>query len=148
MNEDVSDSSSSSGPRSWLERITLALSGEPKDRDSLLEVLHDARQREVLDADALAMMEGVMRVSEMRVRDVMIHRAQMVVMEADWPLARLVSTVMESGHSRFPVIVENRDQIIGILLAKDLLPYPAEHQPQFQLQDILRPASLFLKVSI
>ncbi len=136
MNEDSADASS---PRSWLEKLSQAWSNEPKDRASLLELLQDARQRKLLDADALAMMEGVMRVSEMRVRDVMIHRTQMVIVEADWPLSSLVSAVLESGHSRFPVIAENRDQVIGILLAKDLLPYLTEDKPCFQLEDVLRP---------
>ena len=89
---------------SWLERLGLALMGEPKDRDELMELLRDAQQRELLDTDALKMMEGVMRVSETQVRDVMIPRAQMVVLEHNWSLERLIAEIVESGHSRLPVI--------------------------------------------
>ena len=88
MNEDRSESSHKP---SWLERLSLGLMGEPKDRNDLVELLRDAQQRELLDAEALAMMEGVMRVSETQVRDAIIPRAQMVVLEHDWNLERLIA---------------------------------------------------------
>ena len=137
MNDDQSDSS---GQRSWLEKLGLVLQGEPKNRDELIAVLRDAQQRNLLDADALAMMEGVLEVSEMRVRDIMLPRPQMVVVQQDWPMERLLSQVLASGHSRFPVIDDDRDDVIGILIVKDLLRYFAEGATDFKLRDILRPA--------
>ncbi len=132
--------SPSGGQRSWFERLSSVLLGEPENRDELVELLRDAQQRNLLDTDALAMMEGVLQVSEMQVRDVMIPRAQMVVMDSDWPVQRLLAEAVESGHSRFPVIGENRDDVIGILLVKDLLRYFTHSAEIFVLQDILRPA--------
>ncbi|HQC72580.1 MAG TPA: CBS domain-containing protein, partial [Candidatus Competibacteraceae bacterium] len=117
----MNDERSEPGHKSWLERLSLALMGEPKDRDELMEMLRDAQQRALLDTDALAMMEGVMKVSELQVRDVMVPRAQMVVLEQDWSLERLIAAIVESGHSRLPVIDESRDHVIGILIVKDLL---------------------------
>lgn len=125
---------------SWLERLGLALMGEPKDRDELMELLRDAQQRELLDAEALNMMEGVMRVSETQVRDVMIPRAQMVVLEQDWSLERLIAAIVESGHSRLPVIDESRDNVIGILIVKDLLAHAFDRREDFDLHALLRPA--------
>jgi magnesium and cobalt transporter len=125
---------------SWLERLSLALMGEPKDRDALMELLRDAQQRELLDTDALAMMEGVMRVSETQVRDVMIPRAQMVVLEHDWSLERLIAEIVESGHSRFPVIDESKDNVIGVLIVKDLLAHAFDRREDFDLRALLRPA--------
>ena len=136
MNEDRSDQ----GHRSWLEKLSLALLGEPKDRDELMDLLRDAQQRDLLDADALAMMEGVMRVSERQVRDVMIPRAQLVAVEHDWSVERLLAEVIASGHSRFPVLGESRDDVIGILIVKDLLRYFTEGAATFNIHDILRPA--------
>ena len=125
---------------SWLERLSLALMGEPKDRVALMELLRDAQQRELLDIDALAMMEGVMRVSETQVRDVMIPRAQMVVLEHDWSLERLIAEIVESGHSRLPVIDESKDNVIGILIVKDLLAHAFDRREDFDLRILLRPA--------
>ncbi len=138
MNEDHSDSSNSH--KSWLERLSLAWLGEPEDREALLEILRDSQQRNLLDADALAMMEGALQVSEMPVREVMIPRSQMVVIQQDWPLERVLSQVIESGHSRFPVIAEDRDDVLGILIVKDLLRYFAEPgSRELNLRDMLRP---------
>ena len=126
--------------RSWLERLSFALLGEPKTQEELLELLREAQQRDLLDIDALAMIEGVMHVSEQQVRDVMIPRSQMGVVERDWSLERLLAEVIESGHSRFPVIGESRDEVIGILIVKDLLRYFAQGTSPFRLEDLLRPA--------
>jgi magnesium and cobalt transporter len=109
--------------RSWLERITHVFAREPHDRAELISLLQDAKERELLDPDAFAMMQGVLQVSEMRVRDVMVPRSQMVIIEQDAPLEKILPIVIESSHSRFPVIGESRDEVIGILLAKDLLNY-------------------------
>lgn len=137
MNEERTESSHKP---SWLERLSLALMGEPKDRDELIDLLRDAQQRELLDTDALAMMEGVLRVSETQVRDVMIPRAQMVVLEHDWSLERLIADVVESGHSRLPVIDESKDNVIGILIVKDLLAHAFDRREDFNLRALLRPA--------
>ncbi len=139
MNEGRS--SNSPVHRSWLERLSHVLLGEPKDREQLIELLRDAQQRHLLDSDALAMIEGVLQVSEMQVRDIMVPRAQMVVIERDVDLQDTLPVITESEHSRFPVIAENRDEVIGILLAKDLLGYFVPGRSvAFNVRDILRPA--------
>ena len=144
MSDDEPEINTSHGDktrRSWLERISDRLSREPKDRDQLMELLRDAEQRQLLDPYALVMIEGVLEVSEMQVRDVMIPRAQMVVIEHDKTPEDIVPIVVESAHSRFPVIGDNKDEVIGILLAKDLLNYfAASVKTDFNLRDVLRPA--------
>ncbi|HAO31771.1 MAG TPA: transporter associated domain-containing protein [Candidatus Competibacter sp.] len=125
---------------SWFERLSVALMGEPKDRDELIDLLRDAQQRALLDPEALKMMEGVMRVSETQVRDVMIPRAQMVVLEHDWSLERLIAELVESGHSRLPVIDESKDKVLGILIVKDLLVHAFERREDFDVRTLLRPA--------
>lgn len=128
-------------PRSWLERLGQVLLGEPKDREQLVELLRDAQQRNLLDQDALAMIEGVLQVSDMQVREIMIPRAQMVVVEHGAAFEDILPTVVSSAHSRFPVIGENRDEIIGILLAKDLLAYcKRSNGKSFSIRNIVRPA--------
>lgn len=132
---------SESTRRSWLERISDALSREPRNRSQLMELLRDAEQRQLLDPYALVMMEGVLEVSEMQVRDVMIPRAQMVVVEYDQSPEEIIPIVVESAHSRFPVVGENKDEVVGILLAKDLLTYfSAPDKSTFNLREVLRPA--------
>jgi magnesium and cobalt transporter len=127
--------------RSWLERLGQVLQPEPKDREELTEVLRDACERGLIDADALSMIEGVLSVSEMQVRDVMVPRPQMMVVERDSPLKEVLPLMIESGHSRYPVIGDSRDEIIGILLAKDLLPFVAEGaEASFDIRAVLRPA--------
>ena len=132
------------GPRSWLGRVARALSGErdePRDRAALVRTLRDAERRNVLGPDALAMAEGALSVGDMQVRDIMVPRAQMVVIEGDRPPEEFVGAVVESGHSRFPVIGDNRDEVEGILLAKDLLTYFARNgDDRFALADAMRPA--------
>ncbi len=126
--------------RSWLERISDALSREPKDRDDLMEMVREAERRRLLDPYALVMIEGVLEVSEMQVRDITIPRAQMVVIEHDAKPEQIVPIVVRAAHSRYPVIGENKDQVVGILLAKDLLSYfTLENKNEFNLHDILRP---------
>ena len=136
----MNDERAESGHKSWLERLSSALMGEPKDRDELMALLRDAQQRELLDADSFKMMEGVMKVSETQVRDVMIPRAQMVVLEHDWNLERLIAEIVESGHSRLPVIDESKDNVIGILIVKDLLSHAFDRREDFDLHALLRPA--------
>ena len=139
MSED--QPSNGAGSRSWLNRLSQVLLGEPQDREQLIEVLHDAERRNLFDAEALSMIEGVLQVSDMQVRDIMVPRAQMVVVERDDSPEEFVSTVTESGHSRFPVIGDSRDEVVGILLAKDLLSYFAQGDSRaFSMRDALRPA--------
>jgi len=127
--------------RSWLERLSFALMGEPKDREQLVELLRDAQQRDLLDPDALTMIEGVLQVAEMQVRDIMVPRAQMAVVERDASLDKIMPVIIESAHSRFPVIGDSRDEVVGILLAKDLIAYNGpDAVKNFNVRDILRPA--------
>lgn len=122
----------------WFERLSDLLLREPEDREELVDLLHSAFERQLLDADALGMIEGVLSVSELTVGDVMIPRSQMDVIRQAEPIERFLPMVIESGHSRFPVIGDDRDDVIGILLAKDLLRY--FHNPEtFHLADTLRP---------
>ncbi|MDF0606805.1 CBS domain-containing protein [Neisseriaceae bacterium TC5R-5] len=129
-----------SKPRpSWLERLSAMLLREPEDREELIELLHNAFERNLLDAEALGMIEGVLEVSEQTVRDVMIPRSQMHVISSKDPIERFLPMVIDCGHSRFPVIGDSKDDVLGVLLAKELLRY--FHNPaQFDLQAVLRPA--------
>src|SRR5512144_1672329 len=123
---------------SLLERLSAFLTREPEDREELLELLHGAFEHKLLDADALSMIEGVMSVSEMTVRDIMIPRAQMDVVNVDDDPADFMPLVLETRHSRFPVIGENKDDVVGILLAKELLNFYTNPET-FKLHDTLRP---------
>ncbi|MDZ7804128.1 HlyC/CorC family transporter [Thiohalophilus sp.] len=143
MSEDRSGSpdKETKPQKSWLERLGQALQGDLKDLDQLQEVLHEAHRNQVIDIDALAMIEGVLQVSDMQVRDIMIPRSQMTVVERDADPKQILKTVIDSAHSRFPAVGENKDDVIGILLAKDLLPYFLEgEQSRLNIRDILRPA--------
>ncbi len=131
MNEDT-------GRSGWFKRL---VSGEPRDREALLDSLREAGRRGLIDADALAMIEGVLAVGDLQVRDIMVPRSQMSVVERDALPAQILPHVVESGHSRFPVIGEDRDQVVGILLAKDLLRYFTEAGAvEFDIREVLRPA--------
>lgn len=121
-----------------LERLSSMLLREPEDREQLVSLLHSAYERDLLDADALSMMEGVLQVSEQQVREVMIPRAQMDVIDISQPPEQFIPFVIETAHSRFPVIDGDKDNIVGILLAKDLLRYYAGEE--FVVRDMLRPA--------
>ncbi len=140
MSED--QSSNGSGRKTWVEKIGAAFSNQPRNRDELLEVLRVANDDGVLDDDALAMMEGVIEMSETQVRDAMIPRSQMVVVNNTSRLEDFLPRIVESGHSRFPVIGEDKDEVIGILLAKDLLPHVASGGEQFDLAATIRPAAV------
>ncbi|HLB83639.1 MAG TPA: transporter associated domain-containing protein, partial [Steroidobacteraceae bacterium] len=129
------------GQGSWLRRLVESLSGEPRDIEQLSDVLADAKDRGLIEADVLSMMEGVLQVSAIQVRDVMVPRAQMVVVQREDPPEKILPAVIESGHSRFPVVGEDRDEVVGILLAKDLLRYFAEDSAaSFDIRECLRPA--------
>jgi magnesium and cobalt transporter len=139
MKEDRTDNGSSQ--RSWIDRLSHALLGEPRDREQLVHVLREAQTRGLFDADALSMIEGVLQVADMQVRDIMIPRSQMVVVSRDASPEQLIPVAIESGHSRFPVVGESRDEVVGVLLAKDLLRYSSKNEGEhFSIREILRPA--------
>jgi len=123
---------------SWLERLSHFLLREPEDREQLIELLHTSFEKSLLDGDALTMIEGVLQVSETQVRDVMIPRSQMDVIDISKTPEEFIPFVIETAHSRFPVIDDDKNDIIGILLAKDLLRYYAGED--FDVRDMLRPA--------
>lgn len=129
---------SSHGKPTLLERLGAFLMREPEDREQLIELLRGSHERNLLDSDALAMIEGVLQVSEMQARDIMVPRAQMDVIDIRDAPARFIPTVIETAHSRFPVVEGDKDKVIGILLAKDLLRYYAGEE--FDVRDMLRPA--------
>lgn len=123
---------------SLLDRLSAILSREPEDRQELLALLHSSFERKLLDADALAIIEGALQVSEMQVREVMVPRAQMDVIHLDEPLETIAAFVIDTAHSRFPAVGESKDDVEGIFLAKDLLRYYAGRG--FDLKRMLRPA--------
>ena len=128
--------------RSWLERISSAFSGEPDTREELVAILRDAQGDGLIDADTLRMMEGAISVSELTVGDVMVSRSQMVSLPASARFLDLMKQVVESGHSRFPVHGDDRDEILGILLAKDLLRGVVADNGPGDIHGLLRPAVL------
>lgn len=138
MNDDPSSNGAS---RSWLDRLSHALTGEPRDREDLVELLRDAHKRQLLDADVLAMIEGALQVAEMQVKDIMVPRAQMVTVPMQATPEEIIALIVESGHSRFPVVGSVPDEVIGILLAKNLLSYFHDKREDFELKKLVRPAA-------
>ncbi len=137
----MSSSGQAGAPGSWFRRLANSITGEPRDLDELAAILVEARERGLIDADVLQMLESVLEVSEIQVRDIMVPRSQMVVINRDEPVEKILPVVIESGHSRFPVVGEDRDEVQGILLAKDLLRFFVEDQPDdFDIKECLRPA--------
>ena len=129
-------------PRSWIDKITQLFSDEPTDTKSLLELLRNAEQDRVLDADALSIIEGALQVSSMQVRDIMIPRSQVVTVAANLPAKDIIELVIEASHSRFPVVGDNVDNVMGILLAKDLLPLSlGNSKEKFDIKDVVRTAT-------
>ena len=138
----MSEDRSSNGHKSWLERLTQAFVHEPRNRQELLELLREAQRNEVLDIEALAIIEGALQVADMQVRDIMIPRSQMTTIKASQTPREFLPAVIEAAHSRFPVIGESIDDVLGILLAKDLLPLLLEdNTDRFNIKDVLRPAT-------
>ncbi|MCP4595199.1 HlyC/CorC family transporter [Neptuniibacter sp.] len=137
MSEDRSEQ-----PKGWFGKLTQAFSDEPRSREDLLSDLRQASDENLLDSEALTIMEGAMQVSDMQVREAMLPRSQMVVVEADQTPKEFLPVIISSAHSRFPVIGETPDEILGILLAKDLLPLILEGDTEsFDLKSKLRPAT-------
>ncbi|RZO87012.1 HlyC/CorC family transporter [Oceanococcus atlanticus] len=135
--------SSTEGPSdNWMRRLGRSLAGAPRSREELSAILREARQFELMDADAQLMIEGVLKAADTPVEHIMIPRSQMVVIEHDMVIEDVLRAVVDSGHSRFPVIGENRDHVLGILLAKDLLKYAGQDvdTSEFRIQDCLRKA--------
>ena len=130
-----------SGNNAWLKRIRQTFSAEPQNREELISLLRGSQRHGLFDVDAQGMMEGVLQVADMQVRDIMIPRSQMVVVSRDESPEKLLPIIVESGHSRFPVVGEDIDEVIGVLLAKDLLRYCSDNnRDNFSLRDVLRPA--------
>lgn len=129
-----------------LNRFTSLFSQEPEDRNALIEILRDSEHRNLIDPDALQMVEGALQVSEIQVRDIMIPRVQMIVIDNNAEPEDILSVVVESGHSRFPVVDDANEEIVGILLAKDLLNYYADPDKDFDIKDVMR-ATVFIPES-
>lgn len=123
----------------WLERLSTLLLREPSDREQLVTLLHSAYQRDLLDSDALSMIEGVMQVSEMQARDIMVPRSQMDVININETPDKFIPLMIETAHSRFPVTGNDKNNVIGILLAKDLLRFYTGEE-EFNVREMLRPA--------
>lgn len=148
MNDDNSPHSTegkkekSEGPsrKSFFERLGQLFQGEPKDRQELVDVIRDSEVNDLIDHDTRDMLEGVMEIAEMRVRDIMIPRSQMVTVERNDNLDSLVALITDAQHSRYPVISEDKDHVEGILLAKDLLKYLGSSSAPFDIEEVIRPA--------
>lgn len=149
MSEDPSSSSAStagsiirSPEKSWLDKLLHAFSGEPKSREELLEVIKEAADNQLLDQEALSIIEGAMDVSVQQVREILVPRSQMVVVNINDPAAEFLPKIIESGHSRFPVIGDSIDDVRGVLLAKDLMPLVLGGLDDFRLENVIRPANI------
>lgn len=139
MTEKFDDDKHSTKPRSWLERLSTLLAREPQNQEQLMEVLRDAEDRDVLSSEMLGMIERILQVSEMQVREVMVPKAKMVVIEKESNFDELLSIIVDSGHSRFPVIEPVEGNIIGVLLAKDILKFTTKNHPgEFNINDVIR----------
>ncbi len=129
--------------KSWLDKISQLFSSEPKSRDDLLDVLKVAESNDVIDSDALKIIDGAMQVSEMQVREIMVPRTQMTVIKAGQPFNDMLDLIVKTAHSRYPVIGETMDEVLGILLAKDLLPLVSQNNTDnFDITTLLRPATV------
>ncbi len=135
------EGSPTEGSRSWLEKLSLALTGEPSTRSELRELLRASEQRDLLDAEALSIIEGAMTVSDMQAREIMVPRSQVVFVRLEQTPEEFLPLVIESGHSRFPVVGENSEEVLGILLAKDSLPLALNEKARFNMRENLRPCT-------
>jgi len=127
--------------KSLIDRIGQFLTGEPQDQNDLLEILQEAHEKHLLDAEALSMIQGILKFSEMRVRDVMIPRVQMNVVAKDSELESIFPMILESGNSRYPVIEDDRSKVVGVLLAKDLLAHALDNK-KLVVGDVMRAVSV------
>lgn len=128
--------------KSWLDKLLHAFSAEPKSRDELMEIIKDAADNQLLDQEALTIIEGAMDVSSLQAREIMVPRSHIVAVRIEDSPQEYLPQIIESGHSRFPVIGDNMDDVRGILLAKDLLPLALKGTDNFNIESILRPANI------
>lgn len=143
MSDDhPSNTSIEKNERSWLEKVIHAFSSEPKSRDELLEIIKDAADNHLLDAEALSIIEGAMDVSSLHARELMVPRSQIMALSLHATPTEILEQIIESGHSRYPVFGESMDDIHGILLVKDLLPIVLGGNDNFSIEPILRPANI------
>ena len=140
MSDDNPHSRSGSAAKSWLERIAAIFSAEPQDLSDLEDVIAEANSRNLIDTDTKGMLQGVLDVSKMRARDIMVPRSQMATIDIDQPLSEFLPILLENNHSRYPVVNEDKDHIEGILIVKDILQYALTPDVEWQLKDLLRPA--------
>lgn len=140
MSDDNPPSTNGSSNKTWLNKIFNGFKGEPQNKEELSVMISEAQERELIDPQTKEMIEGVMGVSEMRVRDIMIPRAQMITIDIEQTAEEFLPLVLESAHSRFPVISEDKDHIEGILLAKDLLAYAFNDEKNYVLKENIREA--------
>lgn len=127
-------------PAHWMRRIMKHLTPAPSDRQHIIDLLHEAESHHLIDMGTVAMMEGALLVSEMKVRDIMVPRSQMVSIDEDASLQEILPEVVDSGHSRFPVLDDKHEKVLGILLAKDLLSIAIDPEHPFDIKDVIRPA--------
>ncbi|MCP4487383.1 MAG: CBS domain-containing protein [Gammaproteobacteria bacterium] len=137
----MADADNGGSTKGWLERLLNAFAGMPQNQKQLLDLLKNLQAHQLIGADEHHMIEGVLQVSDMQVRDIMIPRGQMTVLEHEDSLTEIIEKITESGHSRFPVIDDDKDDVVGILLAKDLLQLSLENTDEFEFNDYIRPAS-------
>ena len=140
--EHPSSTTTEKHERSWLDKLLHAFSAEPKSRDELMEIIKDAADNQLLDQEALSIIEGAMDVSSLQAREIMVPRSHIVAIRIEDSPQEYLPKIIESGHSRFPVIGENIDDVRGILLAKDLLPLALKGTDNFNIETILRPANI------
>jgi len=137
----MADADNGGSTRGWLDRIYNIFTGEPQNQKQLLDLLKNLQSHELLADDELNMIEGVLQVDDMQVRDIMIPRGQMVVLDHEDSIPEIVQKITDSGHSRFPVIDDDKDDVVGILLAKDLLQLSLDQSQEFEINEYIRPAS-------
>jgi|TARA_B110000902_G_scaffold250353_1_gene309447 magnesium and cobalt transporter len=140
MNDD--NTTDDADDKSWLDKLSNIFSAEPQSRNELLELLREAEKNEIIDNDALRIFEGAMQVSDLQVREIMVPRSQMKLIKVDSPIDEILPLIIDSSHSRFPVIGESSDDLKGILLAKDLLPLLLDKGQDFELEPLLRTAHI------
>ena len=139
MSENDRNDQSKSWLKSWLEKLSMAFINEPTSRDELISLLRAAQQRELLDDEALSIIEGAMAVSKMKTREIMVPRSQVVFVQLDMTPEEFLPLIIDSGHSRFPVLDDGPDKVVGILMAKDLLPLALNrNNTRFNIRDNIR----------
>jgi magnesium and cobalt transporter len=137
----MADADHGGSTKGWLDRVYNIFTGEPQNQKQLLDLLKNLQEHQLLGADELNMIEGVLQVDDMQVRDIMIPRGQMVVLDHEDSFPEIIQKITDSGHSRFPVIDDDKDDVIGILLAKDLLQLSLDQDQDFEIKEYIRPAS-------